>query len=177
MKGRIILVASIFIVLLILFIIVMSIFGQAGKAQNQSYLEIAQRQTEIIRLSTIADQKTKTPETLAYAATVRTTFITSQSDMKTVLGSHGVSQKSLTKQLSASKNTKSDDALSEAEKNNRFDETWTELINTEIANYQKQLSAAFDAASATDRKTLENAYNQAVTLKGTTKSSYLDTRL
>lgn len=167
MKGRIIVVAVGLAVLLIIFVIIMSILGNAGKGQNQAFIEIAQRQTEIIRLSTLAEQKAKVLETRSYATTVRMSFTTAQSDMTSVLASHGVNQKSLSKQLSASKNAKSDQALTEAEKNNRFDETWTELINTEINNYKKQLTAAAGGSSPQDTQTLQAALNQANTLQGT----------
>lgn len=163
-KGRIIIVAVGAVLLIIVAIIISSLLGNAGKAQTEQYLAIAKSQTEIIRLSTNAEQKAKTPEAQALATTTKLTFTTAQADMSTLLNKRGIGQKALSKQLSASANTKSDELLTEAEKNNRYDETYLELVKTEVENYKKLLNTAASGAAASEVPTLENAFNQANTI-------------
>lgn len=169
MKGRIIILAIGLVILLVVFLVIMSLLGRAGKAQTQKYTEIAQRQTEIIRLATIGEKKSRSSETRSFAITAQLTLSTSQSEMTKVVEKNGVSAKELTKQLSASKNTKSDQALDEAEKNNRFDQTFIELITSELNNYKIQLNSASSGATKSDSAVLENAFNQANTLVPETK--------
>ena len=164
MKGRIIVVAVILVVLIILFVVVMSFLGSAGKARTQKYTELAQRQTEIIRLATIGEQKSTSLETKSLAITTRLSVSSSQSEMSAVIEKNGVSAKALSKQLTASKNSKSDEALAEAERNNRFDETFTQLITTEINNYKIQLNSAASGATKSDTAVLQKAFSQANTI-------------
>lgn len=164
MKGRIILVSSGLIILIIVFAIIMSVLGSASKSKAKPYLELGQAQTEIIRLSTIGQQKSKSLDTRSYALTIKLSMTSSQSDVNKVIRSHGISEKELSTSLTQSKNAKSDTLLDEAEKNNRFDSTFNELITTSINNYKKQLNAVAGGASSNEKQILQKAYNQANTL-------------
>ena len=161
MKGRVIVASVGLVVLIILTIIVSSILGSSGKAQTEQYLAIAKSQTEIIRISALAETKTKTLEGKSLASTTRLAFTTVQQDMNALLAAKGIKQKDLSKALSASKNVKSDELLNEAEKNNRYDETYSEILRGEIENYQKLINAAAGGAVGTEIQTLEYSYNQA----------------
>lgn len=163
-KGRIIIVAVAAVILIIIVVVVMSLLGNAGKAQTDQYVAIAKSQTEIIRISTLAEQKSRSLEGRSLALTTRLSFTTAQTDMKQVLATRSINEKALTKQLSASQNKKTNDLLAEAEKNNRYEETYQEIVKNEVANYKKLLRAAVGGATPKEKQTLEAAFAQANTL-------------
>lgn len=162
--GRVALVAGGLIVLIILGIIVSALLSSGDKAQTQRLVEVAQRQTEIIRLSAQADKKTKVLSTRSFALTTRVSMESSQKDVTDLLAKRGVKEKSLNAQLTGAKNAKSDAALVEAEKNNRFDETFIEIINNELTNYQKLLEAANQSANKSEKEVLKKSFAGATTL-------------
>lgn len=165
MRGRIIVVAIGVVILIILGIIFSSLLSKGSKDQAQRLLEISQRQTEIIRISTQADKKAKSIATKQFALTTRLTTESSQKDINELLAKKGYNEKKLSKVLSASKNSKSDAALADAEKNNRFDETFMLILTGELNNYQKQLNTAASGASKTQKKVLQKSFNSAAVIQ------------
>ena len=163
-KGRIILIGALAGFLLIAFVILMSFLNNADQAKAKQYLEIGQKQTEIIRLSSIGETKGRLLETRSYAGTIKLTMTSSQNEVNKVISGRGVSTKELSKQLTKSKNTASDKILDEAEKNNRFDETFKELIDSELLKFQQQLNTVFEGSFPNEKKILESAFNQATLL-------------
>lgn len=166
-KGRVILIGSLMGVLLLVFVIVMSFLNNASQEKAKQYLELGQKQTEIIRLSAIGEQKAKSLETRSYATTVKLSMTTSQANVNKVITANGVNAKQLSKELTKSKNPKSDTILDEAEKNNRFDETFKELLSSEITKYQQQINTVAGDISEAEREILQEAFNQASILQGT----------
>lgn len=164
-KARILVVVGGIILLIIIVVIFSTILGSGAKAQKQRYVEIAQKQTELIRISTIADKKAKGLATRSYALTTRMGLESSQKKTSDILAKRGVKAKELAKVLPAGKNDKSDAALDEAEKNNRFDETFLQLMESELTNYQKLLEAASGSASKSEKQALQQAYDQVAILK------------
>lgn len=164
MGARIAVVAGGVLLLIIVAIIGNSLLSSGQKAQTQRYIELAQTQTEIIRITTLADKKAKTLNTRSYAVTTRVSLESSQKSTTAILNKRGIKEKKLTKLLSASKNPKTDAALEEATKNNRFDETFNKLLNTQLANYQKQLNDAASGASKKDKQALQRSFNQVAIL-------------
>lgn len=165
-KGRIILVGSLLGVLLLVFVIVMSFLNNASQEKAKKYLELGQKQTEIIRLSAIGEQKAKSLETRSYASTVKLSMTSSQSSVNKVITANGVNAKQLSKELTKSKNPKSDAILDEAEKNSRFDETFKELLASEITKYQQQINSVASGSTAKEKQILQDAFTQASTLQG-----------
>lgn len=160
-KGRIIIALVGLVLLITVFAIIMSFLNNSSEGKTKQYIELGQQQTELIRLSAVAQQKSKSLETRSYASTIKLSMTSSQSTMNDLIQSHGVSARDLSAQLTNSKNAKSDTILDEAEKNGRFDTTFRELINSQLLNYQKQLSALASSSSAKEKTILQEAFNQA----------------
>ncbi len=172
MKTRIIIVVVGVIGLIIAGIIVMALLNAGSGDQKQRYIEISQRQTEIIRISSLAEKKAKSLDTRSKAITTRLSITSAQSPINASLKKRGVKDKELSKLLSASVNSKSDAALADAEKNNRYDETYLQILTNELTSYQKQLQAAADGASVKERASLQTAFTATDTLlKKTTPSA------
>lgn len=165
-KVRILIVAGVFLLVLIIGIIFMSILGSGSKAHNAQLLELGQSQAEIIRISAMAQEKSKSLDTKNYALTVKLSVTSSQNDVNKIITSGGVSQKELSKKLTQSKNSQTDQLLNEALKNNRFDETFKQIMNTQLGNYQKQLQTVFNSSTKKQKTTLKLAYDQASVLLG-----------
>jgi len=129
--------------------------GSGDKVQKERLLEIAQAQTEIVRLSSQASQKAGSIETRSLAITTRLSVQSSANQTTEALTKYGV--KANSKMLSKGKNSKSDDLLTEAAKNNRFDETYKQILNEQLSNYQKLLKASFDSGTKKEKVFLGNA--------------------
>lgn len=168
-KVRIFIVVGGLLLILILGIMFMTILGSGSKARNAQLIEIGQRQSEIIRLSSMATEKSNSLDTKNYALTIKLSMTSSQNDLNKIITSGGISQKELSKKLTQSKNAETDQILNEALKNNRFDETYKEVINNQLSNYQKQLNSVYTGSTKKQKASLKLAYDQATILVGPKK--------
>lgn len=164
MKARVALVAGGAVLLIILALVVMSFFSQGDKGQTQRLLEVAQAQNEIIRVSSLGKEKAKDITTRTYAANTRLSVSSAQNEVKASLNKRGMKDKAINKQLAASKNSKTDTALDEASQNNRFDETFTAILQKQMTDYQKLLQSAYDGGTATEKKSLKTSFDSAAKL-------------
>ncbi len=172
MAVRIAVVVGGLVLLIIIAVVISSFLGGSDKAQNQRLLEITQSQGEIIRVSALAtDQKTKSTEARVLAANTRIATTSSQQKTKQLLAKRGIGDKAVTKQLGAGKNPKNDAALDEATKNNRFDETLTALLNTQLTSYQKLVQAAYENGTPSEQKILKSEFENAKLLTAKTITS------
>jgi hypothetical protein len=165
MKARILVVGGGLILLIIIFVIVSSLLSSGQKAQRDIYVQLAQKQTEMIRISTIGSKKAKTLQAKSYAITTRVSLESSQKQTTALITKRGLKEKNLNKSLALSKNVKVDTELETAEKNNRFDETFMKIMETQLSDYQKLLNQAASGASANERKSLEAAFSQVAVLQ------------
>lgn len=170
-KSRVLLVIIGLIVLLIIAVIANKILTAGSSAQAAKMTEVAQAETELIRVASLGIDTAKDRDTLNHAATIKATIQSSQNQTKKLLEKRGVKGKGLTKKLSASKNSKSDDKLEEARRNNRYDETFNTLIDKQLTDYQKTLKAAFGGASKSEKILLEKSSKNAERLKTPKESS------
>ncbi len=126
-----------------------------GGNKNQTVLEVAQSQQELIRVSTLgADKTTRGSAARALATTTELTLISNQKEVIAQLKKHG--QKTNTKNLAVKKNAQTDAALQEAALNNRYDEVFTQLLQKQLVEYQKLLKTAY---GSTSNQTLQNLLN------------------
>jgi FlaG/FlaF family flagellin (archaellin) len=160
-KGaRFAVIAVIVIIVIILAMVISSFLGKESKAQGQRLLEVAQAQTEIIRVTALGTkQEAKDLKTRNFALNTQLSVETSQIQVKKSLAAHGMGEKSISKKLGATKNAKTDAALKEATQNNRFDETFKTLLAKQLSDYQKLLKTASGSAKTkTEKNTLNTAY-------------------
>lgn len=75
-----------------------------------------------------------------------------------MLAKRGVKVKA--KSLAAARNTKSDSALTQAATNNVYDQTFRRLIEGQLADYQKQLRAAYNSGTTSEKKFLAATYTR-----------------
>ena len=167
-KGaRFVVIAVLLILIFIITMLVMSFLDKDKNAQKERLIEIAQTQTEIIRVSSLAEKDAKSADTRNFAVNTKLSVQTSQSEVSGAVARYGVKGKGLTKELSASKNPKTDAALQEASRNNRFDETFMAIMEKQLADYQKLLLAAHKAGTPADKQVLQKSIKNANVLNPT----------
>ena len=158
LQIRIIVVAAGLILLLIVGFIGMTLISSGGKSQQDALIKLTQQQAELVRISKIGIDKARDPAALNLATT---TNFTLRSDQQALI----VVAKTPAKQLALGKNAKTDIALTAAEQANRFDEVFTQTLQTQLTAYQKNLKIAHEGASSKKTKTvLAEQYAHATSL-------------
>ncbi len=157
-KSRIILVAIVGGVLLALFIIIAAIISSSGKSSTQSLISLAEEQNEIIRVADIGVSKARTADAKNLATITSYSFRSSQADTLALLAKQG--HKLKTKQLALKQDSKTDSQLTTADLNNKFDETFKQLIGQSLVTYQKDVKAVFDSSTnKSEKQILSTSYN------------------
>jgi len=163
-KGRIIVVAVGAAILLTLIIVIAGLVNNAGKADTASLISAAKQQQELIRIAKVGQDKAKTQAAKNIAVTTLLALESEQDDMQTAITAAGLNAK---KVLVASPNTKTDQALTSAEQNNRFDEEFLSIMTTSLISYQKSVKEAYDGATSKQLKAaLTTQFESANTLAG-----------
>lgn len=158
--GRILVVVVGLLLLIIAGVAANNFLKGSDKEQNQRLIDIAKAQTEIIRVSALVKPETaKDLDTRIFALNTRLSLEGSNQQIKTLLAARGVNKKSLTKIVAPSKNPKTDGALDEATKNNRFDETYLTIIEKQLSDYQILLKAAAEAGNTKEKQSLTASFN------------------
>jgi hypothetical protein len=160
-QSRILIVLGGVFALIIVAVIVMSLISSAANAGKAELLKVAQKQTEIIRVSKLGMERAKGSSAKNLATTVNLSLQSDQSTLVTTLKSAGV--KVSAKDLALGKNPKTDVALTNAEQSNKFDEVFTETIQAQLVDYQRSLKSAFDK---TDSKKLQQTLSAQFTTAG-----------
>jgi hypothetical protein len=141
-------------------IILALVFGGAPSNKEQ-LMSLAKQQNELIRVSSIGVEKARDNQARNLALNAKLTLTTDQQPLLTALRSQKV--KPTAKQLAASKNAKTDQILTDAEQTNRFDEVFTNTLQSQLVAYQKELKAAYDnpATGKKLKETLKTQYQNA----------------
>lgn len=167
-KRTIIVVAG-FISLIIIAVVAINFMNSGSNAQKQRMLEVAQTQTEIVRIAEASSRKASDDRIARLAALTQTTTRSSLNDTLSALTSRGVSKVS-SKDLSKGKNPLNDQALTDGEANSNFDQTYLTLLKQQLDNYLIQLQAAQPGGNAAEQEAVMTALAQASALKSQLES-------
>lgn len=143
------------LVILIAFLMIIT-----HKSTDPLYLTIAQEQGEMARVSNLQARQFSSQSTENFATNTYLSMMSAQSDYLQFLGSYGVKLNSKT--LSKSANPKTDAQLAAAKENGTLDNTYINIMRTDLTTYQQTLAAA--ARKFTGPKThaeLKKLYDQA----------------
>lgn len=163
-KNKIILIAGLFSIIFIAFILISSFLGSADKNLQDKLLSIAQQQTEIIRVADLSkNEKTiRDQSTLIFAYNTSISLNTSSQQVTKILNKN---KKVDQKQLALKKDTKTDELLKNAALNNTYDETFKDILKKQLTTYQTDLKDTYsDAKDPADKLVLKNAYDAATIL-------------
>lgn len=157
LRVKLLLVAILAIIVIVVGLIVGNILGSSNDAQKERLIEVAQAQTEIVRVSTTAASKANSSDTKAIAYTNKISVQSAANQTTTQLSKYGV--KTDGKLLGQGKNAETDKLLADAASNNRYDETYKKILAEQLDNYQKLLKSAFESGGKTEKVMLNRAAN------------------
>lgn len=160
-KQRILIAAAGGGLLLIVIVLGISVlFG--GKTNADALIDLAQRQTEIIRVSELGLQKAKAPEARNLAINSKLTVQTSTNLTLDRLKKLG--QKASEKTLALKKNANTDQTLTDAGLNNKFDSTFVKTLRSLLTDYRLTVKKLYDTTSSQTEKQFLAASFDGVTL-------------
>ncbi len=148
------------LILLILISIIASMMN-SGPTNKDHLLAVASLQSELIRVSDVALKEAQSSDARNLAITTKLSLRSDQSALAAALKAQKV------KMPKASKNPKTDQLLTQATQNNRFDQEYMEFIQAQLGDYQKKLNTAYKTTvSKKLKETLETQYRNASILIG-----------
>jgi hypothetical protein len=158
--SRVLIVVGGLLVLLLVAWVFLSFVTRSPKANTAALLAIAQKQTELARISQQpADTATQEP-TRDFARTTQLSLLTEQLTFTAYLQKH--SSKVSNALLLATKNTKTDDALKQAQINGNYDQVYISTAQSQLASYEHALSQAITSAKLkSEKQLLQKAYAEA----------------
>lgn len=149
---------AIIIVLISTVLILVSIStNKANSEQTERLISIAQSQTEIIRLSSLAESQAKDTSTKQRASEINSQMSVALDNFQSMLAERGVELDETS--LSAKKNSQTDSAFIDSLQSGEFDETFNSTIDGTLVDYQQLLVEAQNYANESDKKTIDDAYN------------------
>ena len=153
------------LVVLVIGMIIAVIFGGSSNSTDR-LVGLAQQQTEIVRVTQLAEDNNASVDTRNMARTVKLSLTSARKQTTALITEQG--QKVDAKSLTAKADTNTDDALTAARQANRFDEAFTATIQESLKAYQKELSSIYDASgSDTEKALLQDLYKQTEILVST----------
>ncbi|HEU4966252.1 MAG TPA: hypothetical protein VFT53_02095 [Candidatus Saccharimonadales bacterium] len=158
---RVGLVAGGFAVLGILVWVFVSVLMKPAGIDATALLAIAQKQTELARISQTPALNAVQQPTQNFAETTYLTMLTNQATFVAYIANHGT-PKPTSKTLSATKNTQTDTSLQNAQAAGTYDTTYITTAKNQLTAYSQALAQAYASSKRTsERQLLQDAYNQA----------------
>lgn len=161
-KTKIIMLISGVFLLLIVGWMLISLLTGGSKVQNEKLISIAQDQTEMIRLSNLANNSQSIRETSTRNLAVNT-LVVMETNRKQIVSLLAQNKKKIKeKQLSETKDAKSDAQLDTAVNNNTFDQTFNTILQKLLSSHRQKLKEAFDASNDKTEKEVLSAQFKSV---------------
>jgi len=170
-KKQLMFLAVIALVVMILILIIGSVVSNSGKSTTQTLIELAEEQTELVRVANVGTKKSRGAEAKSLATTTMLAVQTSQQDTVALLKKQG--HKLNAKQLASKRSAKTDEALNTGDLNNTFDDAFMQVIQASLKTYQTDVKLAYDASTnKTEKAILAGSFNGInIILAGTTPTS------
>lgn len=145
--------------LLLVGIVVFSLLSRGQTSSVDRLVGIVAKQEELARVAQIGEKQATSQDTKNLASTVSLSLISGQQQLLTVIKKQG--RKITAKEITAAKNTDTDQELTAAAQANRFDEAFTATMQKQLLSYQQSLNEAYKASSSrSEKQTLLELYNQ-----------------
>jgi preprotein translocase subunit YajC len=160
------------IVLIFILLIAVMFAASSQKSTNEfndRLVSLAQAQTEILRISSLAETQNTDENTKTIAVNISETISADKNALLETLKTKGVTIEDGS--LEANKNPQTDSVLVESLGNGQFDETFKSIMEENLLSYQTQLFNLANQASGSDKELLNKAYNNVDNLLGLTDQS------
>ncbi len=149
-KQRIIIVVVIIIIIFVAGSIILSLLGSSGKSASDDLLVVAQKQTEIIRVTNIGYTKARDKSTKNLALTAELSILSDQAPLLVAMKKSGIDVSK--SQLVLGKNTSTDAKLTLADQDNNFDDVFNQTLIGSLGSYQTAVKKAYDETNSTKTK-------------------------
>jgi len=164
-KQRIIIAAIGGVIFIIVAMVAFSFITSSGKGSTQALIELAQEQTELVRVADTGVGKARSGVAKNLAITTQLSLQTTQLDTIALLKKNG--HKLGAKQLVLRKSIQTDQQLTAAATSNTFDEIFTELLHKQLAAYRVSLQKVNKtAANKAEKEILQTSFNGVTLLIG-----------
>ena len=124
---------------------------------NEPLVKITQQQNEIIRIANSSNGKVRSSEAKQLATNSSLVITTDQKALIAYLAKQ--KRKVSQKELILTRNKKTDSLLTEADKNDRYDETFLQIMYELLNEYQKSLTASYNNVGKNGQEILSQSFN------------------
>jgi|GEM_PF-3950629 len=160
-KKKLIFFGGIGLLLIIIAVVLFAVFNNKGPENKDYLLAAALQQSELIRISETGLDKLKNADAQNLAITVKLSLSSDRTTLTAALKAQKVKMPKL------GKNQKLENRYLNATQNNRFDQEYMEIMQEQLAIYQKKLNTAFKTSKNSKLKeALKAQYINASTLIG-----------
>jgi hypothetical protein len=158
--SRILVTFLISAVILTVVIIGYLLLTGGGRQNNSQMIGVIQKQTELARVAEIGNRKAGSQQAKNLAQSTAVVMTTQKQTFNALLKKNKI--KVSTKEAAGGQDKKTDQQLSVAESNGRFDDAFMQVIRDGLSDYQKTLQAAFNGSGGKlTREVLDSDYQQA----------------
>lgn len=153
----------------ITFFLVLMVIIMGGGGNTERVVILAQKQNEIIRIAGVGSSKAGGAEAQKLAALTSLTVTTDQKKTTDWLAKQ--KKKVNAKELSQTASSKTDNELSAAEQNGRFDEVFIQTLTTQLKDYQSSMESTYPSLGQTGKTLLEQNNKNVQLILGETKTN------
>lgn len=155
MRKRLFVVVGGGIGLLLLGIIAWGLISSIGNEDFNDLVRVGQAQQKIVYTSDLLLDSGSSPNTLAYASTLKSTVASDYASLERYLESRGKDDE--TKRIGSGKDTKIEDDLEAAVQSGRLDDVFYQTIDKLLADYSQAVkNAAVDAKKTAEKNLIDN---------------------
>jgi hypothetical protein len=148
------------LIIVVAFAALSALIGSGSNSQKQNLVDMRLQQTEIIRVSEMANDKESASDvTKNLALNIKLTILSHEQNTMTLLGKRG-QDKVDPKLLASSSNPKTDALLNDAAKQNKFNETYRNTLKSLLEEYQTNLQKAYDSGNKSEQAELKEMYDE-----------------
>ncbi len=146
----------------VIILIVMLFMGSRGGGDTASFEKVLSAQQTILATVEQSNKDIRGRTTLNFVTRVETVVASDQALLLAGLGKNKVSSKS----YKSAKDTDGLAKIKQAAVGNKYDDALTEVLSSEIADYQTKLQSAYEATKSTKvQSVLSEAYKHTTSLK------------
>lgn len=160
---------GVFTLVVLLFVVIFSIFGSKDSS-TESLVKITQQQNEIIRIASAGTTKAGGEKAKKLAVVTSMTIKSDQNSLINYLAKQ--KRKIKDKELKLLTDKKTDQELTAASSNGRYDEVFTQIITEKLAEYQKSLETQYGSVGPKGKEVIKQSNdNVTLILKDNTRAS------
>ncbi len=155
MKVKIAFLVLVAFILIFGSVIFSKLMNASSNERKERLVSIAQTQTEIMRITGLAETKTNGSDLQNLNIITKLSVQSSSNDTNELLVKNKIKPES--KLLNKGRDSKNDELLTQATNNSSFDSTYRKLLQEQLTKYQSQLKTAFENGTKAQKEVFSEA--------------------